>query len=131
MGGLRWSDKQLQAHLSGRLPAAAPSSNVSKHRARATYFNGIRFPSKLQAKHCQQLDLLKAGGIVKFYLREIRFDLPGGTHHRLDWLVVLMDERLVWAESKGRDLRPGQIKRRQVEEIYGITIRVWTRDVEL
>lgn len=103
----------------------APPEKPQKYRNRVTFVNGIRFHSRLEADHYGDLKTLRAGGAVKCFLRQIGFDLPGGARHLVDWLVILPDDRSLFAESKGSDLPMGRLKRRQVEELYGVRIRLW------
>jgi hypothetical protein len=110
--------------------AAYKPSNAAKYRSQPTWRDGMRFPSRLQAKHYDELKLLKAAGLIRYFIREVRFDLPGAIH-RIDWGIVMGNGELIWAESKGRDLSMGKLKRKQTEQIYGIEIRVWTKGVEL
>jgi hypothetical protein len=93
-------------------------------------YRGITFKSKKEASKCAELDLCKLAGEIKGYLMQVAFTLPGKTksgrpiRHYVDFAVIELDDRVSWIEMKGRDLELGRLKRVQVEELYGIKIRV-------
>jgi len=80
----------------------------SKYHAIATRVEGIRFASKLEAARYQQLKLWEKAGVVKWFIRQPRFDLPGGLVYVADFLVVfrcdgMLDkaERVEVSDCKG------------------------------
>jgi hypothetical protein len=83
--------------------------------------SGIKFPSKLERSCYDTLMEIKKKNEIIFILRQIPFDLPGGYIHRVDY-CAFTDKSVIFIEAKGRDLPMGKLKRKQVEEIYGITI---------
>jgi hypothetical protein len=105
---------------------------VSKFNAIRCEVDGERFQSKLARKHYEHLVMYREAGEIDFFLREVPFPLPGRTPsgrrivHRLDWLVVRKGVA-IFAETKGRDLEQGRMKRSQVEELYKIRVHVWTK----
>ena len=92
------------------------------------------YASKKEAEYAEQLVLRKAAGEVWFWLEQVPFKLPGGSVHRVDFMVfykhnptaVRNGQWKAWelVEVKGRDLALGKLKRRQVEEIYGVKIKL-------
>lgn len=66
---------------------------------------------------------MQDAGVIKYILRQIPFDLPGSASHRIDFMAVT-DKGNIFIEAKGRDLALGKLKRKQVEELYNITIHV-------
>jgi len=92
--------------------------------------NGIKFPSKLERSVYDHLVLLQKAGKILFFLRQIPFDLPGAAKHVVDFMVFL-PENALFIEAKGRDLPMGKLKRKQVEEIFGIDIHLATSVSEL
>ena len=105
---------------------SAPAT--SKYRAQRT--NG--YASKKEAQFAADLVLRKAAGEVWFWLEQVPFKLPGGSKHRVDFMVfyplpkdILLEtpiERWELIEIKGRDLPMGKLKRQQVEELYNVKI---------
>ncbi len=99
-------------------------TSSSKYHARRTG----HYASKKEAKYAAELKLMKEAGEIEFWLEQVPFRLPGGTTYRLDFLVFRMDSMGSWdlefIEVKGMKIRLGEIKRHQVEEIYGIHIEV-------
>ena len=87
-----------------------------------TIIEGIRYSSKREGKYAEQLNLLKKTGAIKFYLRQVGFDLPGKIRHFVDFLIFYADGTYKFVEVKGRDLPMGKLKRHQVEELYEIKI---------
>lgn len=98
-----------------------------KYRNTRVCVDGWLYPSKLQARCKQALDLRKAAGEILWYIEEVPFRLPGKTIHRVDFLAVLANGGVELIEAKGRDHPGGRLKRRQVEELYGVRIHLFTR----
>jgi hypothetical protein len=95
-----------------------------------TEAEGIKFHSKKEAKVFRELQARQHAKEIKFILMQVPFLLPGKddrgkrTRHYLDFMVIRTDGQIEYIEVKGRDLPMGKLKRRQVEEIYGIKIVV-------
>jgi len=68
---------------------------------------------------------MKECGVVRYIIRQVPFDLPGGAKHLVDFMVV-NEKGNIFFESKGRDLPMGKLKRKQVEELYDIIVHVIT-----
>ena len=83
-----------------------------------------KFPSKLERSYYDQLKLRQKAGDVLFFLRQIPFDLPGKTKYLCDYQVFLADGNVEFVEVKGKDTPIGQLKIKQVEELYPITIKM-------
>jgi len=87
---------------------------------------GVKYSSKLERKHAERLILLQKAGQVLFFLRQVPFSLPGNTSYRADFMVFWANGDCTVEETKGLDLPMGKLKRKQVEDIYPITIKVVT-----
>lgn len=58
--------------------------------------------NKTEAAYAQELELLKAAGVIKFWRFEsIRLRLADGTFYTPDFLVVLSDDTIEIIETKG------------------------------
>lgn len=94
--------------------------------------DGIRFDSKAEAEFYQRLKVNLHIGNVSYFLMQVSFHLPGGYRHKVDFMTVTHaeffpdDERVhvEFYEIKGMDVATGKMKRKQVEELYGIKIHV-------
>jgi hypothetical protein len=84
---------------------------------------GKKFPSKLERDCYVRLKKLQEEKKILFFLRQVPFDLPGKSKHNIDY-CVFTPENVIFIEAKGRDLPMGALKRKQVEELYGINIFV-------
>lgn len=105
---------------------ASATGKGPKFKAKETWVDNIRFPSKLQAAHYGLLKMMRDARAITYFLREVSFDLPGGVKHRVDWMVVRPPWEIIFADSKGFDTPMGRLKRKQVEALYGIKIRIWS-----
>jgi hypothetical protein len=85
---------------------------------------GQKFRSKLEARFASTLDWAKLAGEVDFYLRETRFDLPGGIFYYLDFMIFYSDGTIRFVECKGKDTRTSINKRKTVMDMYNIEIEV-------
>ena len=103
--------------------------NVVKHKFGAVkcQSDGIKFPSRLERDYYEQLKLRQKSGDVLFFLRQPVFDLPGGVKYLCDFAVYLADGTVEFVDTKGLDTPISKLKRKQVEEIYPIEIKIVTR----
>ena len=116
-------------------PRALKAPSPSKYGAKPEVLDGIRFDSRLEAKRYRELVLLQKAGEIKYFLRQVPFDIPGARYF-LDFLVVrffvigtaradvnpLNWSHLTYEDAKGVDTPVSALKRRQVEKLYGIKI---------
>lgn len=128
---MRWKLEDLPADTRARIvgsmhqPISPNGPKAHKYGAREVWVDNIRFGSKLEAGHYEQLKLLKAAGEIRTFLRQVPFSLPGGTRHVVDWMIIRDGQPALFAESKGSDLPMGRLKRKQVKDIHGIDILLW------
>lgn len=95
-----------------------------KFNAIRTECDGIKFPSKLEAKYYEQFKLKKLAGEVLFFLRQVPFHLAGGVRYVADFLVFYVDGSCDVVEVKGFDTAMGKMKRKMVEAEYPVQIKV-------
>jgi hypothetical protein len=99
---------------------------VRKHKfnAKRTEKDGIKFSSKLEASFYSKLKLLQAAGEVLFFLRQLPFHLPGNTRYVLDYAVFYSNGDIEWIDVKGLSTPMFILKKKQVEDLYPIEIKV-------
>jgi hypothetical protein len=124
----------LQKRMTGKpLETSIPEFNrppANKYHNVICEADKIKFPSKKHRAHYLLLRSMQQAGEIKWFLREVPFDLPGHyetgrvVRHYIDFMLCLPDDRFRYQEVKGRDLAMGKLKRVQVEEIYKIRIEV-------
>lgn len=128
----RWKPEDLTADQRARIatpfnvPFSSNAPREHKYKAREVWVDNIRFGSTLEAEHYKQLKLMKAAGVIRYFLRQVPFYLPGGVRAVVDWMVV-RDGVPLFADSKGYDIPLGRLKRKQVKELFGIDILLWTK----
>jgi len=88
---------------------------------------GIKFPSKLERNYYDRLVLEKMSGNVVLFIRQPRFDLPGGLTYLADFLVFYADGNAEFIDTKGKDTVVSLMKRKQVEELYQVKIKIVTK----
>ena len=106
-------------------PPAAPNGH-HKYRAKETWVDNIRFPTKLEARCYEWLKLRQQAGDVRWFIRQPMFDLGGGVRHKVDFLAVLATGGIELIEAKGRDIPEGKARRKIVEAKYGVKIQLWS-----
>lgn len=89
--------------------------------------DGIKFPSRLERRYYDKLCMLQKSGEVLFFLRQVGFDLPGKVRYFADFLVFWADGNVDIVDTKGRDTTISQLKRKQVEELYPVEIKIVTK----
>jgi len=94
----------------------------SKYRNVKTTIDGITFDSKAEAARYCELKIAKSAGEVRWFVRQVGFDLPGNVRYRADFLVVWADGRVSVEDVKGTLTALYRLKKRQVEALYGVEI---------
>jgi len=93
--------------------------------------DGIKFPSRLEARYYDKLKLAQRSGELLFFLRQPLFDLGGGVPYRADFMEF-------WAPKEGEEcgeirivdvkgMPPTEafkVKKRIVESKYPIEIEI-------
>jgi hypothetical protein len=93
-----------------------------KFNAKPTVVDGVRFSSKKEAAYDAQLQMAKKSGQLLFYLRQVPFALPGGVAYRCDFLEFWANGEARFVDVKGMKTPMYTLKKKQVEEIYPVTI---------
>lgn len=102
-----------------------------KYRAQAVSVDGIRFPSKREARRWEQLKLQQAMGLIRGLRRQVPFpiwvvDLESGeivtvARYFADF-VYERDGRQVVEDAKGHRTETYMLKRKLVEALHKIAI---------
>lgn len=95
-----------------------------KFQAKPTFCDGIRFDSKKEAKYYAELCLRRKNGEVLFFLRQVPFHLPGKTKYVCDFLVFYDNGEAEFIDTKGFMTPQSKTKIAQVEELYGVKVRI-------
>lgn len=70
--------------------------------------------------------MLQKAGEVLFFLRQIPFDIPGGRYVS-DYMIFYSNGDIDIVDVKGMDTPLSKLKRKAVEEIYPVQIKVVTK----
>lgn len=92
-----------------------------------TECDGISFPSRAEAARYLELKKLRESGDVFMFLRQVPFHLSGGEEpvkYVCDFLVFWSDGSCTVEEVKGFETAEWKIKKKLVEDQYGIHITV-------
>lgn len=95
-----------------------------KFNAKRTERNGRRYDSKAEANYAAQLELRQRAGDVLFWLEHVPFKLPGNTKYVVDFVVFEAVGDVRFIDVKGVETPMFVMKKKQVEEIYPVTIEV-------
>lgn len=94
-----------------------------KFHARPAERDGHHFSSQKEARYYDQLCQAKANGDLLFFLRQPRFDLPGGTYYRADFLEFWADGEVKVVDVKGHRTKEYIRAKKQVEALY--PVKIW------
>ena len=86
-----------------------------------------KFPSRLERRYYDQLKLRQLAGEVVFFLMQTPFHLPGGVKYVVDFTVFLADGEVEFVDTKGRDTKMSIAKRKIVEDLFPIKIKIVTK----
>lgn len=117
--------KDLPPHVRAKAQAlldAAGGARRNKYNARRVNIDGWWFDSQAEADRYEQLKLAREFGDVSWFLCQVPFRLPGRTKYIADFLIVFSNGDVRVEDVKGQRTPMYALKRRQVQEIYGITI---------
>lgn len=95
-----------------------------KFHATPSECDGIKFGSKLEKRWYMIIRDMKDSGEVLFFLRQIPFHLPGGVTYRADFMLFYTDGNVEVWECKGFSTPEWIIKKKLVESLYPIEIKV-------
>lgn len=111
-----------------------PPKRKSKYSNTRTPFKSVQgftvmADSKLEAKMFADLDQQMVRGVVAWWIPHPRFPLPGGVVYEADALVIGREgsfERQICIvlDAKGRDTQASINKRKQVAELFGVTVEL-------
>lgn len=89
--------------------------------------DGKKFPSRLERRYYDQLKIRQASGEVVFFLCQVPFELGGGVKYVCDFQVFLSDGTVEFVDTKGRDTTLSIAKRKIVEDLYPVEIKIVTK----
>ena len=119
------------ARLAQQQGATAPiAKKPNKYGAQRTERAGVVYASKLEAACAAQLDLEVKGGLIDFYLRQVRFPLEGQTYVA-DFVTFRKDrENGNWVlhqilEPTGHLTATKKAKIRAMWERYRLHVQLW------
>ena len=95
-----------------------------KYNAQRAERDGFKFPSKAEAEYYDHLMEEQAAGRVAFFLMQTAFRLPGGVRYLVDFTVFYTDGGVDFIDVKGMQTASFRMKRRQVESLYPVKIRI-------
>lgn len=99
-------------------------SNTIRHKYNAvqTIRDGIKFPSKKEARWYDELKLRVKAGEVVFFLRQVPFHLPGGVKYVCDFVEFWANSEVHIIETKGVKTTDYIAKKKMVEALYPVKI---------
>lgn len=106
----------------GRMSRMPRKRVQHKYRAVRTERDGLKFASKKEARYYDQLKLRQRSGDVVMFLRQVRFDLPGGVFYYCDFQVFEASGDVRFVDVKGVETETFKVKRRLVESLYPVEI---------
>lgn len=111
-----WTVEQYKKYV------AKKSKRRSKYNNRIMTVDGIKFHSVKESQRYSLNKLrIKAGDLIKFEM-QVPFQLPGKIKYFLDFREYLQSGEIHYVDVKGVRTAVYRIKKKQVEEIYGIRI---------
>ena len=93
-----------------------------KFKAKPQEYDGIKFPSKAEAKRYIELKVLQEKGEVLFFLRQVPFHLAGGVKYVCDFMIFWADGSVTIEDVKGMKTTLYIAKKKMVESTYPIEI---------
>lgn len=96
----------------------------NKYNAKKVVSDGYCFDSKAERDYYEELKLRMRLGEVKYFLRQVPFHLPGNVKYIVDFEVFLQTGEVEYIDVKGFQTEIFKIKKKQVEALYPIKIKL-------
>jgi len=106
----------------GSRKAFPDTPKPNKFGAKKVEYDGIRFDSKAEGQYYLYLKLKQASGELKYFLRQVPFDLPGGIKARIDFMEVDKNGSIKFTDVKGVITPVFRIKKKQIKVLYGVDV---------
>ncbi len=120
--GMKFTEREVaEMFLKRGEPVQAPPPKPSKMHNIFETCDGIKFQSKREAKYYRELLCRVHAGEVKYFLRQVPFDLFG-VKYRVDFMEVLKDGSIRYVDVKGFRTSGYINKRKQVMNLYPVRI---------
>ena len=128
---------ELGPEYRGQVSEQLRSSAVTTPRRRKfgntpTERLGHKFDSKLEARCFEWLLSRVRAGEVAWFVRQVRFDLPGGVIARIDFEAVLTSgtgrDAVELLDAKGKLTQVAANKYKQIRELYGVEVKLWPQN---
>lgn len=121
-----------QALLESLAARSMKPARKGRHGNRSTWVDGYRFASRLEADRYRELVLLRLGGVVRWFLRQVPFDVAPGVVYRADFMVMwnptgTAEDLVTIEDTKGHLTQTSRTKIAVVQERYGLRIKILTR----
>lgn len=122
---MRLTEEQYALLLRRNMPEVPPRTKPSKyHNVRAESADGKHFDSKLERDYYERLLLLWEAGEVRWFIRQVPFELEGGVVFRADFLVVTKEGDVQVVDTTGLMTQVKANKLKQVKARYGIDVQI-------
>jgi len=100
-----------------------------KFNAKPQICDGIKFPSKAEARYYKQLQQAEKSSELLFFLRQVPFHLPGNIKYVVDFVEFWAPKNgepgdVVFTDVKGMMTPLARTKIAQVESLYPIKINI-------
>lgn len=101
---------------------------MHKYHAKKVTIDDITFDSKAEARRYSEHKIRQKAHEIEYFLMQVPFNLPGGIKYKLDFMIVYRDGRIEYEDVKGFQTAIFKLKKKQVESLYGITIKLLKYD---
>lgn len=132
---MHWTEEQLREVISRRdrrnltperkteIATLGGKARANKYRNVVTTVDGIKFDSKKEAQHYQQLAVMKATGAIRGFTRQVSLPLASGKRRMvIDFMVVETTGVVRFVDAKGYTTPTWATKRDELQHSLGITI---------
>ncbi len=104
--------------------AKMKKSLTHKFLAKPCETDGLKFPSKMEARYYHKLKMLQQSGEVLFFLMQVPFILPGNIRYRCDFQIFWSDGHVSFVDTKAYETPVSMNKIKQVEALYPVQIEI-------
>lgn len=120
--------RQIAAQMARETPPE-PETRRNKYGAKRTEYKSLLgftriYDSMAEARYAASLDADVKIGLVRYWLPQVPFPLPGGVKYVADFMVIQTLGSIQFIDVKGRDTQASINKRKQVKALFGVDITI-------
>jgi hypothetical protein len=99
-----------------------PKKKRAKYGNKRIVIDGYKFDSIKEGVRYQELKILKLAGEIRYFIRQVPFELAPDLTYRADFMICWADGSITFEDVKGYKVQSSMNKIKMVKEKHGVEI---------